>query len=62
MNRVGDFLLSTSFFAMFALFGSLDYSVMFGLVPFLNENYITLISLLLFCGAIAKSANVPLHS
>ena len=60
-NRVGDWGLSLAFFAMFALFGSLDYSVVFSLSPYMNETAITIIALLIFTGAIAKSANIPLH-
>jgi hypothetical protein len=62
MNRTGDWLLSISFFALFALFGSLDYSLIFNLTPFLNETGITIIALLLFGGACAKSAQIPFHS
>ena len=54
--------LSIGFFAMLALFGSLDYSVIFTTVPFMNETVITIIGLLLLTGAMAKSANIPLHS
>src|SRR6266567_2210665 len=62
MNRGGDMLMSIGFFAIFALFGSLNYSVIFSLVPYINETAITIISLLLLGGALAKSANIPLHS
>jgi NADH-ubiquinone oxidoreductase chain 5 len=62
MNRVGDMGLSIGFFAMFAMFGSLDFSTVFSLVPFMNETAITIISLLLFIGAMAKSSQIPLHS
>jgi NADH-ubiquinone oxidoreductase chain 5 len=62
MNRVGDMGLSIGFFALFALFGSLDYSTVFSLAPLMNETAITVISLLIFMGAMAKSANIPLHS
>ena len=62
MNRVGDMGLSIGFFAMVALFGSLDYSVIFSIVPFMNETAITIIGLLLLTGAMAKSAQIPLHS
>lgn len=62
MNRVGDMGLSIGFFAIFAMFGSLDFSVVFSLVPFMNETAITIISLLLLMGAMAKSAQIPLHS
>ena len=62
MNRVGDMGLSIGFFAIFAMFGSLDFSIVFSLVPFMNETAITIISLLLLMGAMAKSAQIPLHS
>jgi NADH-ubiquinone oxidoreductase chain 5 len=62
MNRVGDMGLSIGFFASFALFGSLDYATIFNLTPFMNETVITIIALLLLIGAMAKSAQIPLHS
>jgi NADH-ubiquinone oxidoreductase chain 5 len=62
MNRVGDMGLSIGFFAIFAMFGSLDFSIVFNLVPIMNETAITIISLLLLMGAMAKSAQIPLHS
>ena len=57
-----DMGLSIGFFALFALFGSLDYATVFSLAPFVNENAITIIGLLLLTGAMAKSAQIPLHS
>jgi NADH-ubiquinone oxidoreductase chain 5 len=62
MNRVGDMGLSIGFFALFALFGSLDYATVFSLAPLMNETAITIISLLIFMGAMAKSAQLGLHS
>ena len=62
MNRIGDMGLSIGFFAIFALFGSLDFSTIFSLVPLMNETGITIIGLLLLMGAMAKSAQIPLHS
>jgi len=62
MNRVGDMGLSIGFFAIFAFFGSLDFTTVFSLVPLMNETGITIIGLLLLMGAMAKSAQIPLHS
>lgn len=62
MNRVGDMGLSIGFFALFAVFGTLDYSTIFTLAPYINETAITVISLLIFMGAMAKSAQLGLHS
>ena len=57
-----DMGLSIGFFIMFALFGSLNYASVFSIVPFMNETTITIIALLLLSGAMAKSAQIPLHS
>src|SRR6201990_49813 len=62
MNRSGDMLMSIGFFAIFAVFGTFNYSQIFTLVPYMNELAISIISLLLLGGALAKSANIPLHS
>ena len=62
MNRVGDMGLSIGYFALFSLFGSLDYATIFSIVPFMNETALTIIGLLLLTGAMAKSAQIPLHS
>lgn len=62
VNRVGDMGLSIGFFAIFSLFGSVDYSTIFSLSPLMNETAITIISLLIFTGAMAKSAQIPLHN
>ena len=57
-----DMGLSIGFLALFTLFGSLDYSSIFSLAPFLNETSVTVIGLFLLIGAMAKSAQIPLHS
>ena len=62
MNRLGDMGLSIGFFALFALFGTIEYSTVFSVAPYFNENAITIISLLLFSGAMAKSAQIPLST
>jgi len=61
-NRVGDWILSVGFFAIIAIFGSLDFDVVFSLAPSINPNLITLICVLLFIGAGAKSSVLGLHS
>ena len=62
MNRTGDMILSIGFFALFGLFGSLNYETIFSLAPHANELAITIIALLLIGGSLAKSAQIPLHS
>jgi len=60
-NRVGDFFLTIGFFAIFFTFGSLDYSTVFSLAPYINTNVISFIAILLLLGAAAKSAQLGLH-
>ena len=57
-----DMGLSIGFFAMFALFGSIDYATVFSMSSYMNETAITVIGLLLLSGAMAKSSQIPLHS
>lgn len=54
-------LLSVGLFATLWVFGSLDYNAVYSVAPQVNETALTLIGLLLFGGAMAKSAQVPLH-
>lgn len=60
VNRVGDvgFLLAIA--ALMTYFGAVDYVTIFANAPETTAPY-TLISLLLFIGAAAKSAQIPLH-
>ncbi|AFR99108.1 NADH:ubiquinone oxidoreductase subunit 5 (mitochondrion) [Cryptococcus neoformans var. grubii H99] len=62
VNRVGDMFLSVGFFAIFWVFGNVDYASVFSVAPYINETAITIIGLLLLVGAMAKSANIPLHT
>ena len=72
VNRVGDFGLVLGIGAVLALFGTLDYATVFSAAqgkvddaiigPLGYEwHWMTLICLLLFVGAMGKSAQVPLH-
>ena len=72
VNRIGDFGLSIAIFIIFLIFGSVNYSIVFSLVNnytsiqlfFFNTefNIITIICLLLFIGAVGKSAQIGLHT
>ena len=72
VNKIGDFGIAIAIFAIYATFKSLEYAVVFPLVPFfLDEtfiifgfsfNKITFISLFLFLGAVGKSAQLGLHT
>ena len=62
MNRVGDAGLALAIFAIFANFGTLSYSGVFGAAPAASHSALTAIGLLLLSGACAKSAQVPLQA
>ena len=71
VNRVGDFGFLLGISAILYIFGSLDYVAVFSQAdsiktatvdtPFGEMLWITVICLLLFVGAMGKSAQVPLH-
>jgi NADH-quinone oxidoreductase subunit L len=72
VNRVGDFGFLLGIAAVYAYFGTLDYGGVFGIaqqfkdttiniMPGVDWNLITVIGILLFIGAMGKSAQVPLH-
>ena len=61
MNRVGDMFLSIGFFAIFWLFGNIDYATVFSITPYMNETAITIIGLLLLFAAMGKSAQLGLN-
>ena len=60
-NRVGDCFLTIGMFAILWSFGNVDYSTVFSIAPFLNENIITIVGICLLIGAMAKSSQVGLH-
>ena len=72
VNRVGDFGFALGIFLIFYLFGTVNYSEVFEQIPTIVDqrliflgigvNAIDLISLLLFIGAMGKSAQILLHT
>ncbi|MBS0527820.1 MAG: NADH-quinone oxidoreductase subunit L [Proteobacteria bacterium] len=72
VNRVGDFGFSLGIFAVFMLIGSTDFDTIFSAAPGLtgktihflawNVDALTLTCLLLFMGAMGKSAQFLLHT
>jgi NADH-quinone oxidoreductase subunit L len=60
-NRVGDFGFMLAMFLIFAHLGSLDYGVTLSKASSLSGGTATAIALLLFLGAVGKSAQLPLH-
>jgi NADH-quinone oxidoreductase subunit L len=72
VNRVGDFGFLLGIALVLMYFGSLDYAAVFGAAPKIAGNTVeiipgaswslmTLICILLFIGAMGKSAQFPLH-
>lgn len=61
VNRVGDMSLSVGFFAIFYIFGNLDYSTVFSIAPIINQTLITIVGFLLLFASIGKSAQLGLH-
>ncbi len=72
VNRVGDFGFALGIFTVFVIFGSLDFDTVFGKAPsavgttmnFLGWQVpsLTLACILLFIGAMGKSAQLGLHT
>ena len=72
INRIGDFGISLSIIFIFAIFYTFDFSLIFSLVPIVaNDTFIffsyefnklTIVTILLFIGAIGKSAQIGLHT
>jgi NADH-quinone oxidoreductase subunit L len=72
VNRVGDFGFALGIFAVYQLFGSLQFDTVFGAAPevaktsinFLGHVWpaLTVTCILLFIGAMGKSAQIGLHT
>ncbi len=61
VNRVGDFGFGLGIMLIWVNLGTLSFREVFERVGTLDEGTITLIALLLFAGAVGKSAQFPLH-
>ena len=64
MNAVGDAVMALAFFLTISQIGSLDYGTVFAAVDDgrLSDTAVTLLALGLLGGAVAKSAQIPLHT
>jgi NADH-quinone oxidoreductase subunit L len=72
VNRVGDFGFALGVFGLYAVFGSLDFDTIFRLAPtvagktfpFAGHDFdiLTTLCILLFIGAMGKSAQIGLHT
>jgi NADH-quinone oxidoreductase subunit L len=61
VNRVGDFGFALGVFLIWSTFGTLNFADVFGAAPQVASGTITAITLLLFVGAVGKSAQLPLY-
>jgi len=61
VNRVGDFGFLLGIFLIFTSLGTLDFTEVFSKAPSLGVTMVTTITILLFIGAVGKSAQLPLY-
>jgi NADH-ubiquinone oxidoreductase chain 5 len=60
-NRVGDCFLTIGMFIILWSMGNINYTTVFSISPYINNNIITLIGICLLIGAMAKSSQLGLH-
>jgi NADH-quinone oxidoreductase subunit L len=72
VNRVGDVAIAIAMLVLYITFGSLEFSTIFSIVPYIHEtatimifghgiHTMTVIGILILIGAAGKSAQVGLH-
>ena len=66
VNRIGDIGMFTGILILFSTYHTFTFQTVFHLIsqdvlPFNSETGLTVMGILLFCGAIGKSAQFPLH-
>jgi NADH-ubiquinone oxidoreductase chain 5 len=62
VNRIGDWGLTIGMILMWWIFGNLELSTIFSLAPLINVDLITMVAILVLLGAMAKSAQIGLHT
>lgn len=72
VNRIADLAFTLGVLAIFYTFQTVEFSVVFGLAPYFTSSTVlfgctpvaplVLISMLLFLGAMGKSAQIGLHT
>ena len=60
-NRVGDWGFMVAMFLTFLTFGSLNYEKILPAAPEVSQTAVTVIVVMLFVGAVGKSAQIPLY-
>ncbi len=61
VNRIGDFGFGLGIIMIWSLLGTLDFEQVFATIGTLDPGAVTVIALLVFAGAVGKSAQFPLH-
>jgi NADH-quinone oxidoreductase subunit L len=66
VNRVGDVGMFIGILILYATYHTFSFDVIYesiksGIVPFGSEAWLTAAGILIFCGAVGKSAQFPLH-
>ena len=66
VNRIGDIGMFTGIMILFGTFHTFGFEAIFssiqsGTIPFGSEAWLTAAGILIFCGAVGKSAQFPLH-
>ncbi|MFV0481454.1 MAG: NADH-quinone oxidoreductase subunit L [Campylobacteraceae bacterium] len=62
MNRIADLGMLLGIFLIYWQIGSLQYDVVFSAISSLDTSVVIIIGILLFIGAMGKSAQFPLHT
>jgi NADH-quinone oxidoreductase subunit L len=72
VNRISDMFFMIGILALFFCFQSVEFNAVFGLVPYFTDSFfvfgnivvapLSVIGLLLFLGAMGKSAQIGLHT
>ena len=72
MNRIGDFGIFIGILLVFLMCNSIEFSVVFNLIPFFKDktilifyysyNLLSVIAIFLFIGVVGKSAQIGLHT
>jgi NADH-ubiquinone oxidoreductase chain 5 len=62
MNKFGDTFMTIGLFLILITFGSFNFSTIYSLSSYINTDILTLIMLCLLIGAVAKSAQLGLHT
>jgi NADH-quinone oxidoreductase subunit L len=60
-NRVGDVGFIIGIMILFATFGTFNFADLFHLAPTMDKTLLTIAMICIFCGAVGKSAQLPLH-